>query len=403
MGMAPHELARFKHLLSFREGIVVVTGPTGSGKTTTLYGGIRELADGEVNIMTVEDPVEYELAGVTQIQIDPKRDVTFASSLRAILRQDPDVVFVGEIRDGETAGIALQASMTGHLVLATLHTNDAVGVIQRMIDLGLDRTSLAATLRGALGQRLIRRLCLNCAIPQPEVRDEETARLERSFGVRQPKAAVGCQQCSDSGYRGRLPLTEVLVSTPEFQERVARGTSVAELQRAADKGGMRLIKVVALEKVTLGLTTLAEVERVLGEGDSSAVTTPLEPEVPRILVVEDDPIMRELTVSVLRDGGYAVEQAIDGQTALELLQRDSNFNLVSLDLSMPRMDGREVLRHMRSAVATATIPVIVLTGNDDGDTEVALMNEGADDYMRKPLDPARYVARVKAVLRRAVA
>jgi len=400
MGMAAHELARMKHLLSYREGMVIVTGPTGSGKTTTLYGGIRELADGEVNIMTVEDPVEYELAGVTQIQIDPKRDVTFASALRAILRQDPDVVFVGEIRDNETAQIALQASMTGHLVLATLHTNDAVGVVQRLVDLGLDRTSLAATLRGALSQRLVRRLCPVCSMPQPAERDAETERLERAFGVKQVRMAVGCQQCGEAGYRGRMPVMEVLVSTPEFQEKVTRAGSTMELQRAAERGALRPIHEVALERVRSGETTLAEVERVLGESDSSAVTTPAEPEVPRILVVEDDPIMRELAVSVLRESGYTVEEAVDGQSALELLQRDNNFSLVTLDLTMPRMDGRETLRQMRSAVATATLPVIVLTGNDDGETEVALMNEGADDYMRKPLDPARFVARVKAVLRR---
>jgi type II secretory ATPase GspE/PulE/Tfp pilus assembly ATPase PilB-like protein/CheY-like chemotaxis protein len=439
MGMARHELSRFKHLLTYREGIVVVTGPTGSGKTTTLYGGIRELADGEVNIMTVEDPVEYELQGVTQIQIDPKRDVTFASALRAILRQDPDVVFVGEIRDTETAQIALQASMTGHLVLATLHTNDAVGVIQRMVDLGLDRTSLAAALRGAVGQRLMRKLCTNCSVPQPVERDEETARLERSFGAVQVRMAVGCQQCSDTGYRGRIPINEVLVSTPEFQERVSQGAPVADLARAADRGGMRLLRTVALEKVTLGETTLQEVERVLGEGENPATTgengtepgtstipgaarvakvpsaTPasassvnndpepaLEPEVQRILVVEDDPIMRELAVIVLRDGGFGVQSAVDGQSALEILQKDNTFSLVTLDLNMPRLDGREVLRRLRSNVATAALPVIVLTGNDDGDTEVALMNEGADDYLRKPLDPSRLIARVRAVLRRKV-
>ena len=402
MGMSQHELLRMKHILSHREGIVLVTGPTGSGKTTTLYAGIKELADGEVNIMTVEDPVEYELAGVTQIQIDPKRDVTFASALRAILRQDPDVVFVGEIRDTETAQVALQASMTGHLVLATLHTNDAVGVVQRLLDLGLDRAGIAPTLRGALGQRLVRKLCSNCAQPQPEERDADTARLERAFGINQVRRAVGCPQCGESGYRGRIPVTEVLVSTPEFQERIARGATTAELTRAAEKGGMRSIREVALGRVLAGDTTLQEVERVLGEGDATPTTAP-ENEVPRILVVEDEPVVREIAVTILRNNGFQVEQVVDGQAALDLLARDPSFSLVTLDLGLPKIEGREVLKRLRSAVATAALPIIVLTGEEDEATEVEIMNIGADDYLRKPLDPARFIARVKAVLRRATA
>lgn len=401
LGLASHELARLKHLLSFREGIVIVTGPTGSGKTTTLYGGVRELAAQAINIMTVEDPVEYELPGVTQIQIDPKRDVTFSSALRAILRQDPDVVFIGEIRDGETAHIALQASMTGHLVLSTLHTNDAVGVVQRLVDLGLDRTSLAAALRGALGQRLIRKLCVNCSELQPLVRDDNTARLEAAFGAKQVRRAVGCKECGDSGYFGRIPLDEVLVTNNDFQDRVIRGATGQELQRSAEKGGMRSIREVALEQVHAGNTTLDEVERVLGEGEGPA--TGREGDLQRILVVDDDTVTRDLAVGVLKANGFNVEQAADGQAAMDILAHDTNFALVTLDLHMPRLDGRDVLRQMRASAATAGLPIIVLTGTEADETEVHLMNEGADDYLRKPLDPARFIARVRAVLRRAAA
>lgn len=398
LGLAEHEFARLKHLLSFREGIVIVTGPTGSGKTTTLYGGVRELAAQAINIMTVEDPVEYELPGVTQIQIDPKRDVTFASALRAILRQDPDVVFIGEIRDDETAKIALQAAATGHLVLSTLHTNDAVGAVQRLIDLGLDRTALAPALRGVVGQRLIRRLCSACSIAQPQQRDAATIRLERAFGVAQARRAVGCKECGETGYRGRLPLDEVLVNNPDFQERLSRSASAVELQRCAEKGGMRPIREVALAHVVAGDTTLDEVERVLGEGDC---LTELADERPRILVVDDDPVTRELAVGVLKASGYTVEQATDGQAALDMLAHDSRYALMTLDLNMPRMDGLDVLRKMRSCAATSGLPIIVLTGDGGEETEISLMNEGADDYLRKPLDPARFVARVRAVLRRA--
>jgi type II secretory ATPase GspE/PulE/Tfp pilus assembly ATPase PilB-like protein len=175
------ERLRVERLLSHRNGIVVVTGPTGSGKTTTLYAAIRELATGEVNIMTVENPVEYELPGITQIQVEPRQKVTFPTALRAILRQDPDVILVGEIRDPETAAIALQASMTGHLVLATLHTNDAASAVERLLDLGLDRPSIASSLRGVIAQRLVRRLCEKCAEPvSAELKGDEQRQAKRA-------------------------------------------------------------------------------------------------------------------------------------------------------------------------------------------------------------------------------
>lgn len=397
LGLANHELARLKYLLSFREGIVIITGPTGSGKTTTLYGGVRELAAQAINIMTVEDPVEYELPGVTQIQIDTKRDVTFASALRAILRQDPDVVFIGEIRDNETAKIALQAAATGHLVLSTLHTNDSVGAVQRLVDLGLDRSALAPALRGVVGQRLIRRLCNACAIDQPEQRDATTVRLERAFGVKQPRRAVGCKDCGETGYRGRIPLDEVLVNNPDFQERMTRNATSLQLQRAAERGGMRPIREVAISHVVVGDTTLEEVERVLGEGEGRGERGD---ERQRILVVDDDPVTRELAVGVLKASGFVVEQATDGQAALDMLAHDSRFSLMTLDLSMPRVGGRDVLKQMRASAATSGLPIVVLTSTEGEETEIGLMNDGADDYLRKPLDPGRFLARVRAVLRR---
>jgi len=398
LGLAAHELARLKYLLSFREGIVIVTGPTGSGKTTTLYGGVRELAGQAINIMTVEDPVEYELPGVTQIQIDPKRDVTFASALRAILRQDPDVVFVGEIRDAETAKIALQAAATGHLVLSTLHTNDAVGAVQRLIDLGLERSALAPALRGVVGQRLIRRLCTACSVEQPVQRDAATTRLERAFGVGQARRAVGCKECGETGYHGRIPLDEVLVNSPDFQEKMTRSATSIEMQRAAEKGGMRPIREVALGHVVVGDTTLEEVERVLGDCEPPADRPDGKP---RILVVDDDPVTRELAVGVLQASGFSAEQAAGGQAALDMLVHDSAYSLMTLDLSMPGMEGIEVLRQIRASAGTSGLPVVVLTGADGDEAEVNLMNEGADDYIRKPLDAARFIARIRAVLRRA--
>ena len=265
IGIMPRELARLRQLLKYRDGIVIVTGPTGSGKTTTLYSAIREIATGEVNISTVEDPVEYELAGITQIQVDPKRGVTFANSLRALLRQDPDVIFVGEIRDGETAQIAAQAAMTGHLVLATLHTNDAMSSITRLADLGLDRQTIATTLRGTLAQRLIRRLCGDCSQPLIGSFTTDEEELGARFGTLPLSRAVGCKRCGNTGYRGRLPLVEVSIITPALAEMIAAGASAQALQRAAVTHGMATMRDVAIARVRGGETTLQEVERVIGD------------------------------------------------------------------------------------------------------------------------------------------
>ncbi|MFW5951765.1 MAG: GspE/PulE family protein, partial [Gemmatimonadota bacterium] len=264
IGLPGWELGRLRQLLSNRDGIVFVTGPTGSGKTTTLYAAIRELATGEVNTMTVEDPVEYELPGITQIQVQPKRGVTFASALRAILRQDPDVILVGEIRDLETAEVAVQAAMTGHLVLATLHTNDAVSVVARLLDIGLDRPSIAATLRGALAQRLVRTVCDECGEPiRGEMTDEEI-RLAKLYNIRPPIRSVGCRRCAETGYRGRLPIQEVFILNNTIADLITSGATYTELYGAALSTGMRPLQRVGVERVRSGETTLDELERVLG-------------------------------------------------------------------------------------------------------------------------------------------
>ncbi|MDB4881030.1 MAG: type secretion system protein [Gemmatimonadetes bacterium] len=265
MRLTPPEMLRMRQLLSYREGLVVVTGPTGSGKTTTLYAAVREIANGEVNVMTVEDPVEYQFAGVTQIQVDAKKGVTFASALRSVLRQDPDVILVGEIRDAETAQIAAQASLTGHLVLATLHTNDAMSSVTRLAELGLDRATIAAVLRGAVAQRLVRRVCPECTQPvsAPMYLDEE--RLAEVYGTLPTVRAIGCRKCAGTGYSGRLPVVEVALVTPSLSEAIIGGASAGMLQRTAAEQGMWPMRGVALERVASRETTLQEVDRVLGD------------------------------------------------------------------------------------------------------------------------------------------
>ena len=402
----PPELARVRKLMAYREGIVVVTGPTGSGKTTLLYAALRELATGEINIMTVEDPVEYELPGLTQIQVESRRDLTFASALRSILRQDPDVVFVGEIRDRETAEIAVQASLTGHLVLATLHANDAVGAVARFVDLGIDRSKIAATLRGSVAQRLARRVCPRCAVPVEGPLTPEESRLASRYGVQPKVRTVGCAECGKSGYRGRLPLLEVLVSNSKFEEMVISGASAAQLLKAVSVGGFRTLRDVAVERARAGETTLEEIDRVVGESkdagdEAEAAEAQAETQEPHVLLVDDDAVTRKLAKSLLKKNGFRVSEAADGASGLEKLENEHGFALMVLDLEMPKMGGREVLARVRKSVATAGLPVLVLTGAASEELEAQLMDEGADDYIRKPLDPARFVARIKAALRRA--
>ena len=237
LGIPDFELERMRGLISNRDGLVIVTGPTGSGKTTTLYGALRELADGKVNVMTVEDPIEYDLPAVTQTQVETKQGLSFSTALRSILRQDPDVILVGEIRDKETAETAVQAAMTGHLVLATVHANDAVSAVGRMADLGLQFPIIGQTLRGALAQCLMRKVCVACAEPVRGVLTPDEQRLTDRLGMEPVVRAVGCSECGFSGYRGRLPVQEVLVVGPRFQQAVEARKGWSTLSRLALQGG----------------------------------------------------------------------------------------------------------------------------------------------------------------------
>jgi type IV pilus assembly protein PilB len=426
-GIAANDLEKIRGALSNRDGIFVVTGPTGSGKTTTLYGALQEVATEDVNIMTVEDPVEYELPGLTQIQVEHKQGVTFASALRAILRQDPDIVFVGEIRDGETAEVAAQASLTGHLVLATLHTNDAVGSIRRFIDLGLDPGTLGETLRGALAQRLVRRVCPHCAETVSGSRTPHEEALFARFGRSPVVRATGCDRCAEQGYIGRLPVTEFMSVTPELVRMVLDGAPPFELEQQAVRDGMRTLLESALDRMKAGETTLEEVERVIGSSElpvtasgkksGSGAVVPLEHEAaacsvetadpdleeepPHILLVDDDGTNRVIARGILEARGYRVSEASDGSEALARLARGEHFSLMILDLDMPMLGGREVLSAVRRSLVTAGLPVLVLTGTPDPDSEVELMEQGADDYVRKPIEPRHFLARVGAALRRA--
>ena len=262
LGLSPEVMQAFRDVLHRSHGLMLVTGPTGSGKTTSLYAGLKDIIDGEKKIITVEDPVEYEVAGVSQIQAHSEIGLTFASTLRSILRHDPDVILVGEIRDRETAEIAVQAALTGHLVLSTVHTNDAVSSIGRMLNLGVADYMLASGLIAVTGQRLVRRLCPECRRQRPvEPALAERFAIDRDVTVYE---AVGCVECDGNGYSGRLPIAEFLTIDAEIRELIlARPTSDALLEKARQHG-FRSMLDDGVAKVVAGLTSFDEVLRVVG-------------------------------------------------------------------------------------------------------------------------------------------
>ena len=266
LGLDPLDGPRMQKLLDVREGLILVTGPTGSGKTTTLYAALRLLLQRGVNIITVEDPVEYRIAGIVQVQIHEKAGLTFASALRSVLRQDPDVVLIGEIRDRETAAIAIQASLTGHLVFATLHTNDACSSIIRLTDLGVDSVKLAGALKGVVAQRLIRRLCPLCKlVANAGVPRRLLGTIPEDSMIYMP---TGCAECSMTGYSGRVAATEVLVTTPEIERAIAANDSPERLLAAARASGTRSLWACGCAHLIAGNTSAEELVRVI-EPESS--------------------------------------------------------------------------------------------------------------------------------------
>jgi type IV pilus assembly protein PilB len=259
LGMQDHERDRFVAAVTTPYGAVLVTGPTGSGKSTTLYGALSMVNDGQKSILTIEDPVESQIAGIKQMQVSVKTGVTFATGLRSMLRADPDVIMVGEIRDRETAEIAIQAALTGHLVLSTLHTRDAASALTRLTDMGIEPFMVSAAIDCVVAQRLARQLCANCK-QVAEIPWE--VRQENELGDAEIFEPVGCMRCGGSGYRGRVGLYEVMPLTDEIRAMVIERRSVSEIEEVAIRGGMRTMRDDGREKVRRGLTSLAEVGRV---------------------------------------------------------------------------------------------------------------------------------------------
>jgi type II secretory ATPase GspE/PulE/Tfp pilus assembly ATPase PilB-like protein len=392
LGFLAPEMHRLERLLRLPEGLVLVTGPTGSGKTTTLYAALAHVRTRERNLVTVEDPVEYRLPGVNQVQVNERAGLTFASALRSILRQDPDVILVGEIRDADTAGIAVKASMTGHLVLSTLHTNDAPSAVSRMLDVGAEPGALSGALKGVVAQRLLRKVCAHCARPatlaelpadqQGWLMGRDTSRL---------RMAVGCAHCRGTGYRGRMVVAELLLVTEEMQRAVARGASAAEIGEMARAGGMLPMWEAGVERVLAGATTLHElVDNVAPPADAPAASqsdvdallatllggggppspaaapspapAPTAPASPvstatatptarpaggaartRVLVVDEDRAARAALRAALAADGFGVLEAADGEAALAYARR-LRPDVVVTELALPRLDGIGLLQ-----------------------------------------------------------
>ena len=263
VGLRPDDLDGVRQLINKPNGIVIVTGPTGSGKTTTLYAALAELNDLETKILTVEDPVEYDIDGLMQVQVNPDANLTFATALRSFLRQDPDIILVGETRDLETAQIAVQASLTGHLVFTTLHTNDAPSSIARLLDLGLEPFLITATIEGIVAQRLVRKVCQRCKQPYTPSEEElmQLQLLPEDLEGRQLYRGTGCDYCNQSGYKGRMGLFEIMVFDDDIRELIMQSASTQVIRNESRKRGMRSLRQSGLLALYDGLTTIDEVVR----------------------------------------------------------------------------------------------------------------------------------------------
>jgi len=415
LGFMPEVLERFKALLMREQGILLVTGPTGSGKTTTLYAALNTRRGESVNIVTVEDPVEYRLSGVNQVQVNEKQGLTFAGVLRSVLRQDPDVLLVGEIRDQETATIAFQAAMTGHLVLSTLHTNDAIGAIPRLSNIGVEPFRVAAGLIGVTAQRLVRRACPHCRYEAPieDLHPMVRSAQQRVFGKARHVKATGCAECGFTGYTGRLPLIEFLEITPELRGMITTGKTADEIRaHALRTGALYTFDNDALWHIAEGDTTAEEVipyteferrrtprnatPRLNAEVvdlDENGVAKPSKV----LLAVAEKPDRVRFN-DVLVESRFVVQMANDGAAALGILAQDPPDALV-VGLKLPILDGRQVVHAARTVVGLVDMPIIVIAPEGSESQTTDLLSQGVDDVLYEPLDAGRFRARITAVMR----
>ena len=429
LGLSARDLKHMLGAINMPQGIILVTGPTGSGKTSTLYACLNKLNASEVNIVTVEDPVEFDVAGINQVQINPAAGITFAAGLRSILRQDPDIVMVGEIRDSETAITAFQAAQTGHLVLSTLHTNDAPSAVIRLVDLGINPFLISSSLIAVVGQRLVRGICKGCKVTDSLL--PEQMELIRPY-IKQDKPVfwkgAGCEACQFTGYSGRLGLFEILMITPSLKRIISPNMSGILLKEEAEKEGFRSMPVDGIMKAMQGLTTMDEVFRIAPpdakrsepgqttepvisqdttleetsreetvDSEMSATVRSVNPK--KILIVDDNAVILKLLRHLLESEGFLVVAAEDGLEALRMTSMEKP-DLILTDLLMPKMDGVTLIKKLKSQMSTRFIPIIMLTVKDELESEIEVIDAGADDYLTKPVVAKRLLARVGRLLKR---
>lgn len=397
LGMNAETKARFEHTLKQSSRVHLVTGPTGSGKTSTLYTSLLHLMDGEKNIITLEDPIEYRIDGITQIQINSKLQLNFAQGLRSILRQDPDVVLVGEIRDEETASISMKVAQTGHVVLSTLHTNSAAAAITRLRDLGVPSYLIASSLGSITAQRLVRKLCPDCSKESCDSRIEGT--------VKEP---VGCEKCGYTGYRGRLGVFSLLEITEEVRDAIRDELGEQEIAVRAKRNGFRTLMELAKEHIASGQTSVAEVERVLGplqvDEETEDSHTPRQEmkegtsvTKPKVLYVDDDEDTREIFSLFLEKEHFDVRKASGGGEALDRIYEEIPDLIIS-DVMMPKMNGLQLLQRLKSEKRLRDIPVLMLTANATEEAELRLMSSGADDFVSKTAKPEILFTRARRLI-----
>ncbi len=415
LGFLHAEHQKFDELIRQPQGLFLVTGPTGSGKTTTLYAALRTINNTQTNIITLEDPVEYQLPGINQVPVNPKAGMSFAAGLRAILRQDPDIIMVGEIRDHETAEIAMEAAETGHMVFSTLHTNSASGAATRILDMGIPGYLLASSLSGVLAQRLLRCNCPECSEPV-EVPDPWRAKYKI------PEATVfyegrGCSACHGTGRKGRIGIYELLLADKEVKEGLYEGINESELVDRARRSGMHLMFEDGLIKAMQGKVAFNEVryniefpaeleinaERLLEQAENRweerGMTIPRTPapsqaKTRSIFVIGGTQRLLHLIKGVLAAEGFEVETIESGRQGLFQTHQHPP-ELMIAHRQTPEMDGLSLCQAFKRHSEHPPFPVIILGENNTPSQEIEALEAGADDYLPLPLEPDRLIARVK--------
>ena len=451
-GLMPEQLELLTSALVQAQGLILITGPTGSGKTNTLYAAIQQVSTPDRNIVTLEDPVEVQVAGITQVQVHERSGLTFARGLRSILRQDPDIVLVGEVRDQETAELALQASLTGHLVLTTLHTNDAVAAVTRLVDMGVEPFLVASSLSLVVAQRLVRRPCNACAaayVPSPRTLSL-LGLTEADLANATPRRGKGCSECGSTGYRGRTGVFEILPVTAQMRQVLLTTPTEAAIGAAARAHGMLTLRASALAAAHRGETTFEEVlrathvdtvsgprcpfcARALADGmvccpyDGTPVgrdrcagcdrqvdtdwrtcpwcrtptghepaAPPVERRLPRLLVIDDDPSICGFVEAALT-GNAEVVRALTAEQGLALVG-GGDVDGVLVDHGLPDLSGIELIRLLRADPATLTMPLVLFTGHAGANLERDARWAGADDYLVKPVEPLLLEERMLGLL-----